>query len=174
MRRRTGILLLLAAAAFPLAAAQPPAEPPADPIAPPDDFQLELAVAPRPGGPDSVETIALDAAGLVRCSARRTAEGELPAVELRIPPAAVAAIHAELVARRFFELAPVYSDPDVADGDLATLGVVAGGRSHRVTTVNVAVEAFDAVVLVLFDALPVERRIAYNALHAEGVKRVER
>jgi hypothetical protein len=145
-----------------------------DPAAVPADFRLELTVAARPAGPGDVESIALEADGRVRCSARLTPEGGLPAAELRIAPAEVAAIHAELSSRRFFELDPVYSDPEVADGDLASLVVTAGGRSHRVTTINVAVDDFDAIVLALLDRLPPERRIAYNALHVEGLKRVER
>jgi hypothetical protein len=140
----------------------------------PADFRLTFVVSARPAGPGDVESIELEASGRVRCSARLTAAGELPAAELRLPAEAVAAIHAEVAARRFFELSPVYSDPEVADGDLASLAVTAGGRTHRVTTINVALDDFDAIVLELLDRLPPERRIAHSALHVEGVKRVER
>ena len=74
------------------------------------------------------------------------------------------AVWAAVQSNGFFGLDSAYVDPDVADGSYAELTVTANGVTHTVTTHNIAVASFDAVVLAINAELPAGRRLIYNAI----------
>jgi hypothetical protein len=100
--------------------------------------------------------------------------GRLPPAMIRLPADRVRMIWQQIVTDRFFELNPLYEDPRVQDGDAAEMVITANGRTHRVRTKNIRVNAFDRIVLVIDATLPPERRIQYNALHVTAYRAVER
>jgi hypothetical protein len=145
----------------------------AQPAGVPADFRLRLESAGRIPG-SRVEWIEIEASGRTRMSAMDARDGVLPEAALTLSPAAVARIWDRVRTERFFELQPLYRDPNVRDGDYAQISVTAGGRTHRVRTVNIRVHAFDRIAVITDRELPVARRIQYNALHVEAYKAVER
>jgi len=141
----------------------------------PADLEIVLASSPR-GSVDGegAEAVEISATGAVVFSARETAAGTLPMAESVLPADAVAAIWAVIERERFFELEDTYQDAEVSGGDLAALLVTANGVTHGVMTINIGVDAFDAVVEAINQHLPDDRQVIYNALHVEGYTRVER
>jgi len=144
-------------------------------VAVPADLEIILASSPRssPDG-EGAEAVEILASGAVVFSTKETADGILPLEEAVLPPQAIAQIWAAIQEQRFFDLDDTYTDPEVSGGDQATLYVTANGVAHGVTTVNIGVDAFDAIVWAINDHLPDERQVIYNALHVEGYKRVAR
>ena len=139
----------------------------------PADFKVRLeSMARRPGSP--VAWVEIDASGRARLSRIQEGGQDLPEASLSISAAAIARLWARIQAERFFELQPVYRDPDIHDGDMAKITLTAGGRTHAVRTVNIRVLAFDRVTLAIDNELPKPRRIQYNALRVGDYKAVER
>lgn len=157
-------VVLLACAPF-AAGAEPP----------PPDLHIVLRSAPRlPGAAFGEQSVEIDAQGNARLAAVKTPEGELPALTVKLPPEAVEDIWSWIQRERFFELDPLYRDPEIQDGDFAEMTVAAGGRTHTVRTVNIRVHAFDRIATVINYYLPDGREIQYNALTFPQYKSVER
>jgi len=141
----------------------------------PADFQLILESAPLRPDPDfPPESLKLSANGRVEFSAKGTETGKLEPITIQIDPTAVQAIYTQIQQQRFFTLKSEYSDPNVVDGDYARLTITADGETHTVRTINIAVEAFDAIVQRVNRYMPPERNIYYNALHVKSYKTVPR
>ena len=141
----------------------------------PADLEIVLASAPR-GSADGegAEAVEILSSGAVVFSAKETGDGPLPREEAVLSAAAMAQIWAAIEQQGFFELNDTYADPEVSGGDVAALHVTANGASHGVMTVNIGVDAFDAIVEAINEHLPDERQVIYNALYVEGYKRVAR
>lgn len=153
----------------------PPAHAPAAQSQVPSDLEIVLASSARPAveGGDA-ELVQIVASGAVLFSAKAVEQGTLPEEQGTLPAEAIAAIWSTIEQQRFFELQEVYVDPDIADGDMAALEITANGTTHAVVTINIGVDAFDAIVEAINERLPEERQVIYNALHVEGYKRLAR
>ncbi len=75
----------------------------------------------------------------------------------------VSAVYDAVVAGNFFGLATVHRSRDL-DGTLAEMTITARGATHEVATQNVALPAFDDIVLAINAALPEDSKIIYNAI----------
>ncbi len=143
--------------------------------APPPDLRIVLRSAPRlPGASFGEQAVEIDASGTARLSAVKTPEGPLPETTVSLPPGALEDIWRWIRKERFFELDPLYEDPEIRDGDFAEMTVTANGRTHTVRTVNIRVRAFDRIATVINYYLPDGREIQYNALHSPQYRSVER
>lgn len=141
----------------------------------PDDLRITLKSAARlPGEPYGPETVTIQSDGRTELSRKDGPDGLLPAMEMKLDPSAVRRIYDAIVADRFFELKPNYSDPHIHDGDYASMSITADGKTHRVRTVNIKVHAFDRIVLAIDRELPDGREVFYNALHRDDYLAVER
>lgn len=141
----------------------------------PADFKLRLVSAPRAPDLDLPnEWVEIDAGGKAYMSRMAARDGILPEATIRLEPAAVQRIYDRVLEERFFELEPVYQDPDVQGGDMAEITVTANGRTHQVRTINIKVHAFDRITIFVDRELPIARRIQYNALHVPQYKAVDR
>lgn len=74
-------------------------------------------------------------------------------------------IYRTVIEEGFFDLEQEYGDPDVMDGDWVEMMITAQARTHHVKTVNIAVDAFDRIVMNINSHLPDGVAIVYNALH---------
>ncbi len=83
-------------------------------------------------------------------------------------------IYSIVMSERFFELKPQYNDPEVMDGDFAQIEINANGKSYRVRTVNIKVDAFDRIITAVNNYLPKGVILYYNAITVDSYKRVER
>lgn len=141
----------------------------------PADFKLRLVSAPRiPGRDLRAEWVEIDASGKTYLSPMEARDGLLPEATITLERDAVKRIYDRVQQERFFELDPIYEDPDVHGGDMAQMVVTAHGRTHQVRTINIKVHAFDRITIFVDRELPIERRIQYNALHVPQYKAVER
>ncbi len=149
----------------------------------PDDFSIRLesrarGVDEQPAGtdgpPPDIAWVEIDASGKVKTSAMIAKRGLIPPTTLNLSKQAIANIYAITVQERFFKLDPVYRDPAIQGGDLATMTITANGKTYTVTTINIRVYAFDRITLTIDKELPIERRIQYNALHVKEYKTIER
>jgi len=141
----------------------------------PDDFSFELSSAPRmPGYPLGPEYINMAADGSADLSVMDAEGGALPATTVKISAEGRARIYAAITENDFFGLDKTYESPAVRDGDYALLKVTIDGSTHIVRTINMRVNAFDRIVIIINREVPLERRIIYNALHVEEYLEVER
>jgi hypothetical protein len=94
--------------------------------------------------------------------------------EFTLSPGMVNKIYATTISERFFQLKPHYKDPEILDGDFAQIEIHANGKSYRVRTVNIKVDAFDRIVTTVNNFLPKGVIIYYNAMTVDSYKKVER
>jgi hypothetical protein len=142
----------------------------------PTDFKLRL-VSSTVGPPETLADrawVEIKAGGEATFSEMQGPIGRLPSAVVNLTRDHLAVIYQELTAERFFELQPLYRDPTIRGGDQAELTVTVNGRTHTVKTINIRVNAFDRITLVIDATLPAERRIQYNALHQKDYNEVER
>jgi hypothetical protein len=141
----------------------------------PNDLRIVLRSVPRVAGTVPGEhSVTIDADGNAQLSTVSAPGGELPAMTAQIPTEGMEDIWSWIQKERFFELDPLYRDPEIQDGDFAEMTITANGETHKVRTVNIRVYAFDRIAIVIGYYLPEGRRIQYNALHASEYKAVER
>lgn len=141
----------------------------------PDDLSIELSSAPRmPGYPLGPESIFISPNGTVELSVMDAEGGTLPAMTTEIDNAGRARIYNAIMENDFFGLKDKYESPAVLDGDYALLKITANGKTHSVRTINMRVNAFDRIVIIINREVPTERRIIYNALHVKEYLEVER
>lgn len=147
----------------------------ADNSEPPADFKLFLQSDAMMRHPDfPPESLTLSADGKVQFSSKGTQNGKLEPISIQIDANAVREIFKQVQTQDFFSLKKEYVDPDVLDGDYAVMTITANNQKHTVRTVNIAVEAFDAIVNRVNRFMPPERNIYYNALYDTSYKRVKR
>jgi len=143
----------------------------------PEDFMISIRSAPRmPGSPAPALflNIKADGAGTYY----ETTDTEKTNFELKneftLSRKAVEEIYDIVKKERFFDLKPTYRDPDVMDGDYAEIEIRANGRTYRVKTINVKVDAFDNIVRKVNQLVPQYVTIYYNALSTDEYKKVDR
>lgn len=153
------LVLMLGVLSPPAAHAQPPHYPP------------DLRIVADAGGIPAdfpVRRVAIDSSGtgeycLILPADRATAT--CSSVEsLTFTVAQLNAIWDAASLGGFFALPPLLLDPTLADGSVARLTITAGGITREVVTQNIAVPAFDSVMLAINGALPSGRRLKYNAI----------
>ncbi len=141
----------------------------------PDDFEVLLQSFPRKAWRPAF-AVKIQSNG--HCKYFATPQGQgtdfVLINEFDLDAKAMEKIYETVKKEKFFELKKEYKDPNVKDGDLAVMQIIANGKRHVVKTVNIKVDAFDNIVREINTYLPKEARISYNALHVDAYKRVKR
>lgn len=143
----------------------------------PADFSMVIHSGPRMArSPAPALFLSLDAKGSAKYYKTNVkGKKDFSLVKaFHLSPAAVKKIYAATRAQRFFDLKPQYKDPEILDGDFAQIEIKAYGKTYRVRTVNIKVDAFDKIVTTVNNFLPKGVIIYYNALTVDSYKRVER
>ena len=131
----------------------------------PKDFSITLTSAPRHvQNPLQVESITITADGTAILSARLEEGEALPAETVHLAPDEVEAVYNAIVNSNFFDLKPLYANPDILDGDFATIQVTANGTTHDVRTENIRVLDFILIAAAVNARVPPSRAIIFNAL----------
>ena len=142
----------------------------------PDDFSIFLHSAGRlPGSPEYAIRIAPDGHGMNYEKPEGLDKKEMVLVsEFDLDATAMKKIYDVIKKEKFFDLKQEYRDPNIMDGDFAEMEITADGKKHRVTTINIKVDAFDNIVREINTLTPKNASIYYNALLVDDYKRVER
>jgi hypothetical protein len=141
----------------------------------PADFSITLASGPiHSKNPLETESITIKADGTATIAAHLDGAAEVAAKTVHLAKAKVDGIYAQVVQENFFGLKPVYANPNVMDGDYATLNVTANGQTHQVKTVNIRVDAFDRIALWINGNFEPDDMVIYNAFIDRGMDGVER
>lgn len=141
----------------------------------PADFSITLTSGPLlEQSPLQVESITIKADGAATIAAHLEGATQVPAKTVSLSKAAVDGIYTQVIAQGFFDLKPVYANPNVMDGDYAIMTVTASGKTHQVKTVNIRVDAFDRIALWINGKFAPEDMVLYNAFIDRGMEGVER
>ncbi|HLA38302.1 MAG TPA: hypothetical protein VJZ02_07530 [Candidatus Brocadiales bacterium] len=141
----------------------------------PDDFSIFLHSAGRlPGSPEYAIRIGPDGHGKNYEKPEGMGKELVLVSEFDLDATAMKKIYDVIKKEKFFDLKQEYRDPNIMDGDFAEMEITADGKKHRVTTVNIKVDAFDNIVREINTHTPQKASIYYNALLVDDYKRVER
>ena len=148
----------------------------AQPVGVPQDFSIRLESSARVPGqtPPDVQSVEIKSDGQTILSQVHRGDKNLPVLTITIPDVAVRRIFQAINDQRFFDLKETYTDDEIRGGDRAQITVTAGGKARTVNTVNIRVNAFDAIAKAVNAELPADRRIRYNALTEDSYKAVDR
>ena len=136
----------------------------------PDDFSIFLHSAGRlPGSPEYAIRIGPDGHGKNYEKPEGMGKELVLVSEFDLDATAMKKIYETIKKQRFFDLKPEYVDPNIME-----MEITADGKKHRVTTVNIKVDAFDNIVREINTYIPKKASIYYNALIVDDYKRVER
>lgn len=132
----------------------------------PEDFEISLMTSPlRARSEEDVNSVTITASGAGIVSSQKWRTDQPPQTEFDLTAGQVADLYRTVQEADFFSLDERYVDENVLDGDIATLTVTAGGETHTVSTINIAVEPFDRVALKINEFLPPRHKVFYNAIY---------
>ena len=166
--RRLGLILVLVSCLAPMLSAQvvPAPAPPVPAPTVPTDFTVHAqAGSVSPDYNLYVFDLAADGTGtycVVPPANRGTGDcGTVTAVSFS--PDQVSAVYSAVQAGNFFSL-PASHIGNAVDGTFAELTITAQGNTHKVLTQNLALTAFDDIMLALNAALPSGSKVVYNEI----------
>ncbi len=144
----------------------------------PPDFEMAWLSGPLHADWGGRLTITVQADGSVteREQAQPAARGKGPEETItryRLSQSQVRQLYAQVVACRFFELEKRYWNRSIMDGESSSLSVVAGGRTHEVTTYYYIVSRFNGLAGLFLETCRTAREGVAGKSDARRERKVE-